>query len=150
MYQNHDEPLTDDETGFPVQFLSACPRGGDTPFCVLRGKNEMKVDVQTDDGMYLIDIDLPDFTEDQIWLDLDDGFLTVTAERHRDTEETDIYGRLIYQERLTDILQRGFFVDPALTPDDITARYAVGVLRLALPAPREARSAGVKCLLLNN
>ncbi|MCQ2458671.1 MAG: Hsp20 family protein [Clostridia bacterium] len=150
MYCYPDDSLTDDETGFPVRFLSSCPHGGDTPFCVLTGKNEMKVDIQMDDNMCLIDIDLPDFSEDQIYLDLDDGFLTVTAEKYRDTQETDIYGRMIYREKLTDILQRGFFVDRTLTPDDIRARYAVGVLRLELPVPRETRYSGVKCMLLNN
>ena len=87
--------------------------------------------------LYTIDIDLPGFKRNQISLDLENGFLIVTAEKHCDHDQKDSEGRLIHQERFTGELRRSFYVGDTLTEDDVKARYTDGVLRLELPKAQE-------------
>ena len=132
-----EEPLSAEEMGFPFGMLDRGLCSMDNTLYGRRAKNEMKADVQEHETGYTIDIDLPGFKRDQISLDLENGFLTVTAEKHLDREEKDSACRIIHQERFTSELRRSFYVGDTLTEDDVKARYADGVLRLALAKQQE-------------
>lgn len=132
-----EETLLEEEMGFPFGMLNRGLRSMDNALYGRRAKSEMKVDVQEHETGYTIDIDLPGFKRDQISLDLENGFLIVTAEKHCDHDQKDSEGRLIHQERFTGELRRSFYVGDTLTEDDVKARYADGVLHLELPKPQE-------------
>ena len=132
-----EETLLEEEMGFPFGMLNRGLRSMDNALYGRRAKNEMKVDVQEHETGYTIDIDLPGFKRDQISLDLENGFLTVTAEKHLDRDRKDSDGKLIHQERFAGELRRSFYVGDTLTEDDVKARYADGVLHLELPKPQE-------------
>ena len=102
----------------------------------LYGKNaarEMKTDVHEHEDHYTVDIDLPGFKKDEINLTLENGYLTVSAAKGMDKDETDKKGKIIRQERYAGALQRSFYVGDALTEQDITARFENGVLSLNVP-----------------
>ena len=102
----------------------------------LYGKNaarEMKTDVHEHEDHYEVDIDLPGFKKDEIDLSLQNGYLTVSATKGVDKEETTKKGKLIRQERYAGSLQRSFYVGDALTEEDIAARFENGVLSLNVP-----------------
>ena len=102
----------------------------------LYGKNaarEMKTDVHEHEDHYEVDIDLPGFKKDEITLSLENGYLTVSAAKGLDKEETTKKGKVIRQERYAGSLQRSFYVGDALTEKDITARFENGVLSLNVP-----------------
>ncbi len=80
-----------------------------------------------------MDIDLPGFKKDEIDLSLQNGYLTVSATKGVDKEETTKKGKLIRQERYAGSLQRSFYVGDALTEQDIAARFENGVLSLNVP-----------------
>ena len=42
-------------------------------------KNLMKTDVRELDGSYELDVDLPGFKKDEVTVDLQDGYLTISA-----------------------------------------------------------------------
>ena len=44
-----------------------------------RGKNLMKTDVQESDDSYLMEMDLPGFSKDDVKVSLKDGYLTISA-----------------------------------------------------------------------
>ena len=46
----------------------------------------MKTDVQEVDGNYLLEIDVPGYDKENIQLELNDGYLTVTATKNEDNE----------------------------------------------------------------
>ena len=102
----------------------------------LYGKNaarEMKTDVHEHEDHYEVDVDLPGFKKDEITLELQNGYLTVTAAKGLGKDETTKKGKLIRQERYTGTLQRSFYVGDALTESDISAKLEHGVLSLSIP-----------------
>ena len=102
----------------------------------LYGKNaarEMKTDVREHEDHYEVDIDLPGFTKDDITLELENGYLTVTAAKGLDKDEATKKGTVIRRERYAGTLQRSFYVGDGLTEADIKAKLEHGVLSLSLP-----------------
>lgn len=97
------------------------------------GKDVMKTDVKEKDGSYEVDIDLPGFKKDEINVELDDGYLTISAEKSLDKDEEKKHGRYIRRERYAGALQRSFYVGDALTQEDIKAKYEHGILKLSVP-----------------
>ena len=117
----------------------------------LYGKNavrEMKTDVHEHEDHYEVDIDLPGFKKEDISLELQNGYLTVTASKGVDKEETNQQGRLIRQERYAGSMQRSFYVGEALTEQDITARLEHGVLSLNIPKREERRVPEKKVIMI--
>ena len=102
----------------------------------LYGRNanrEMKTDVREKEDGYEIDMDLPGFKKDQIELNLENGYLTVTANKGFDKDEKDKQGRMIRQERYAGSMQRSFYVGDNMTEEDVKAHFEDGVLHLNLP-----------------
>ena len=96
-------------------------------------KREMKTDVREKEDGYEIDMDLPGFKKDQVELSLENGYLTVTANKDFDKDEKDDKGRMIRQERYAGSMQRSFYVGDNMTEEDVKARFEDGVLHLNLP-----------------
>ena len=96
-------------------------------------KREMKTDVREKEDGYEIDMDLPGFKKDQVELSLENGYLTVTANKGFDKDEKDDKGRMIRQERYAGSMQRSFYVGQTMTEEDVKARFEDGVLHLNLP-----------------
>ena len=84
----------------------------------------MKTDVHEHDDHYEVDIDLPGFSKDEINLELKEGYLTVSAAKGVDKDNTDRKGKIIRQERYAGAMQRSFYVGEHLTEEDIQERCA--------------------------
>ena len=93
----------------------------------------MKTDVRETDNSYEVDIDLPGFKKDEVNVQLEDGYLTIKAERKSDGEETDQKGRVIRSERFMGTCQRTFYVGDHVKKEDVAAAYEDGVLKLNVP-----------------
>jgi len=93
----------------------------------------MRTDIREHEGHYEVDIDLPGFKKDEIELNLEKGYLTVSAAKGVDKDETDKKGRVIRQERYAGAMQRSFYVGTAVTDQDVKARFEDGVLKLVVP-----------------
>ncbi len=125
-------------------------RGFARPQHVLYGKNAghmMKTDVkETEDG-YELDVDLPGFRKDEIKLELNGGYLTISTEKTLEKDEKTRKGKMLRQERYAGTMQRSFYVGENLTEEDIAAKYENGVLHLTLPK-KEARKVPEKKTIL--
>ena len=111
-------------------------RGFDDVEKKLYGKNAahvMKTDVREHDSGYEIDIDLPGFKKDEISLELESGYLTVSAAKGLDKDEKTKQGKLIRSERYSGAMQRSFYVGEHLTEEDVKAKFEDGVLKLTIP-----------------
>ena len=93
----------------------------------------MKTDVHEQEGQYEVDMDLPGFKKEEITLELNNGYLTVSAAKGLDKDENDKKGKLIRQERYAGSMQRSFYVGENLTEEDIKASFQHGVLSLIIP-----------------
>lgn len=89
-------------------------------------------DVAESDDSYTLTADLPGFNKDDIKIEVNDGVLTVSAERKTETEETSSNGKIIHKERSYGSYQRSFSLAD-IEEDNITAKYDNGVLTLTLP-----------------
>ena len=95
--------------------------------------HEMKTDVRETDSGYEVDIDLPGFKKDEINVQLDNGYLSISAAKGLDKEEKDKEGKYIRKERYAGSMRRSFYVGDAITEEDIKAKYESGILRLSIP-----------------
>ena len=93
----------------------------------------MKTDVHEHDDHYEIVIDLPGFKKDQINLELQNGYLTVSAAKGLDKDEKDKKGRYIRQERYAGAMSRSFYVGTAVTVEDMGAKFENGILQITVP-----------------
>ena len=109
---------------------------GRNPLYGKREKNLMKTDVREVENHYEVDIDLPGFKKDEVNVELQDGYLTVSASKGLDKDQKDKEGRYIRQERYSGTCSRTFYVGD-LKKEDISAKYEDGILRLTLPKAEE-------------
>ncbi len=124
------ESLFDDLMESPFQEMDREMRRADRQLNV---KHEMRTDVHETENSYAIDMDLPGFKKDQIQLELEDGYLTITASKKVNKDEQDSDGKLIRQERFLGSMQRSFYVGEHVTEKDVKAKFEDGVLHLELP-----------------
>ena len=97
-------------------------------------KNVMKTDIKELDHGYELEIDLPGFKKEQIKASLENGYLTISAEKGLDEEEQDKKnGRYIRRERYTGACERTFYVGEDVTHEDIKAEFKHGILKLFIP-----------------
>ena len=96
-------------------------------------KNMMKTDVKEKEGGYEIAIDLPGFKNDEISVQLNNGYLTIQAAKGLDKDETDKNGRYIRRERYAGSMSRSFYIGSHVTEADIRAKYENGILTLDVP-----------------
>ena len=96
-------------------------------------KNIMKTDVkETEDG-YEVIVDLPGFKKDEIGVELENGYLNISASKGLDKDETDKKGKYIRKERYGGSCQRSFYVGEDLKVEDIKANFKHGILSLSVP-----------------
>ncbi len=107
--------------------------GKKNPLYGKNAKNMMKTDIREHDSGYEVDVDLPGFKKDEINLELENGYLTVSAAKGLDKDEKDDKGRYIRRERYAGAMQRSFYVGDTLTQEDIKAKYENGILSISVP-----------------
>nr|WP_296266783.1 Hsp20/alpha crystallin family protein [uncultured Merdimonas sp.] len=107
--------------------------GKKNPLYGKNAKNMMKTDIREHDEGYELDVDLPGFKKDEINVQLDNGYLTISASKGLDKDQKDEKGRYIRQERYAGAMQRSFYVGDAVSQEDIKAKYEDGILKLSVP-----------------
>lgn len=125
------ENLFDDFFGNDLDLFPALP--GSKALYGKHAKNLMKTDVRETENSYELDIDLPGFKKDEINVELKDGYLSISAAKGLDKDETDKEGRYIRQERYAGTCSRSFYVGEGVEPADVSAKFEDGILRLSLP-----------------
>lgn len=103
----------------------------------------------TDEGeAYKLTADLPGFKKDDINIEVENGILTITAERNEETEDKDKKGRYIRRERTYGSYRRSFDL-AEVEEDNITAKYEDGVLTLELPKKTAPEIESKKSITIN-
>lgn len=116
--------------------------GGKDPLYGKHGANIMKTDVRETDTSYELDVDLPGFKKDDVSLQLENGYLTITAGKGLDKDEKDKEGKYIRRERYSGTCSRSFYVGDGLQPTDINAKFEDGILKVSMPktAPKQEKN----------
>lgn len=108
-------------------------RGGRNPLYGKREKNLMKTDVKETEKEYELDVDLPGFKKEEVCVKLNDGYLTISAEKSLNKDETRKDGTYLRKERWVGNSSRSFYVGTGVTKEDIKANMHDGILHLTFP-----------------
>ena len=110
-------------------------RNTDNTMSAVMPANMMTTDVRETDKGYDVDIDMPGFKKEDINLELNNGYLTVSASRcseHEDKAPSDS-GKWLRSERYMDSCSRSFYVGEDVKESDIHASYRNGTLCIQVP-----------------
>ena len=103
--------------------------------------NLMKTDIQEHEDGYTLEMDLPGFKKEEIQIELNNGYMTISAAKGLDEDEKDKKsGKYIRRERYTGSCQRSFYVGEDVSEEDIKAEFKHGILKLFIPK-KEAKPA---------
>lgn len=104
-----------------------------SPFFTRSEANMMKTDIKEHDNGYELTVDLPGVKKEDIKAELNDGYLTITAENNTSKDEKDEKGKYLCRERYSGSYSRSFYVGDAVTEEDIRAKFENGTLTLDIP-----------------
>ena len=131
----------DDWMDFPFERFDRDFWGKKNPLYGKNAKNMMKTDIREHEAGYELDIDLPGFKKDEITVDLENGYLTISAEKGLDKDEKEKEtGHYIRKERYAGACSRSFYVGEDVEQADIKAEFKHGILTLFVPK-KEAKPA---------
>lgn len=99
-----------------------------------------RTDIRDMGDRYLLESELPGFDKEDIRLDLDGDYLTVSAQRSTEKEEGDKNGNYLRRERSTSSYRRSFNI-AACDSEKIDAEYRNGILTVTLPKKQEQQPA---------
>ena len=139
-----EENLLDDLFGFPYM------KDFDNMEKKLYGRKAsrmMKTDIREKENNYEVAIDLPGFKKEEIEVELNDGYITISASKGLDKDSNDKKGKLIRQERYAGAMQRSFYVGENIEKEDVEATYRHGVLTLTIPKKAEEKKVPEKNLI---
>ncbi len=119
-----------------------------TPFVTRTESNMMKTDIKEHDTGYELIIDLPGVKKENIKAELNDGYLTVSAESSASKDEKDAKGKYICRERYSGSYSRSFYVGDGVTEQDITAKFEDGTLKLSVPKKEVLQQKQNKCITI--
>ena len=111
----------------------------DPVFNVNTTTNRMSTDIKEKENGYELSMEVPGFDKEDLKLDLEDGYLTISAEHNTTNEEKDNEGHIIRQERYYGNTKRSFYVGDAVTKEDIQAKYDKGVLNIFVPKKEQKK-----------
>ena len=112
--------------------------GGRDPLYGKHARNMMKTDIREKDDSYELIVDLPGFKKDEVSIDVKDGYLSISAAKGLDKDESDKIGRVIRQERYAGTCSRSFYVGD-VKPEDVKAKYESGILTITLPKAEQKK-----------
>ena len=127
-----EENYIDDLFGFPMKEFDDMERNMERKLYGRKASRMMKTDIREKDDNYEVSIDLPGFKKEEITVELDNGYLTISAAKGLDKDENK-KGKFIRQERYAGSMTRSFYIGENVEKEDVEATYRHGVLTLTVP-----------------
>ena len=100
------------------------------PFFVGGETKLMKTDIKEKKDKYLVDIDLPGYEKEDIKIEVEDGYLTISA--HKSEKHDDKDKHYIKRERYFGSFKREFYIGD-VNHKDIKAEFKDGTLKVIVP-----------------
>ena len=107
------------------------------PFFGEKENKIMKTDLKEKDGKYMLEIDVPGYDKEDIKIELNEGYLTVSAEKNEEKE--DKHAKYLKRERFTGMCSRSYYVGENVSEEDIKANFKNGILKIEFPKEPEKR-----------
>ena len=107
--------------------------------------DSMRTDIKETDDDYKLSIEMPGFKKDEIRVSLENGYLTVSAEKaEKEEEDKDKSAKYLRRECRVSC-QRSYYVGDDVEVDSVKAKYENGMLELSVPkaAPKQIASKSI-------
>ncbi len=98
-------------------------------------ESNMKCDIYEKEGAYHIEMDIPGFKKEDISVECDKGYLTITAEKSSSTDESEDK-KYIRRERSYGKYKREFYLGD-VDADGVKANFENGILKITVPKREE-------------
>ena len=111
----------------------------DDPF--FSGEREsklMKTDIKEKKDKYIIEMDLPGYEKENISLEINDGYLMISAKTNQNKDEKE-EGKYVRKERFVGECSRSFYVGENIKEEDIKASFKNGILKIEVPKKEERK-----------
>lgn len=105
---------------------------GMDPFFERKEMKLMRTDIKEKGNNYIIEIDLPGYEKEDIEIELEKGYLKVSAKTTKETDNSEDE-KYIHKERFYGECSRSFYVGENLKEEDIKAAFKNGILTLTVP-----------------
>ena len=105
---------------------------GDDDFIPKKERNLMKTDIKEKKDKYIIEMDLPGYSKENINLELNDGYLMVSAKVEKENNH-DEPEKFVRRERFYGECSRSFYVGSDITEEDIEAEFKNGIWKRDVP-----------------
>ena len=102
------------------------------PFFSNHENKVMKTDIKENDESYSIVVDLPGYNKEDIKIDVEEGYLTISAKMQEENNEEQ-NGKFVRRERYFGECSRSFYVGDSIETEDVKATYKNGTLKLEVP-----------------
>ena len=99
----------------------------------------MKTDVKETEKNYILDVDLPGFKKEDVNLNLENGYLTISAKREHKVDNENRKENFVRRERSFGQFSRSFYVGD-VEQDKIEAHLENGILTIKLPKEEEKKA----------
>ncbi len=93
----------------------------------------MRTDIREIGEDYLLEIEMPGFSKDEIHAELEKGYLTISGVHVGKIDEDERQGKYIRRERNLGKCSRTFYIGENLKQEDVKAKYENGILTVAFP-----------------
>ncbi len=100
-------------------------------------KNSLKVDIKETENGYILEADFPGMKKDDINIEYNQGYLTISGEKKTESEDKEKKENYIRKERYYEKASRSFYVGE-INKDEIKAKFENGVLEVTLPKEQKA------------
>ena len=96
---------------------------------VLRS-NALVTDVIEEDDKYLLEVEVPGFSKDNLEISFDEGYLIINAKKEDSTEDTNL--KYVRRERSTENAKRSYYFGE-VNYESISASFEDGILKVVIP-----------------
>lgn len=108
--------------------------------------DSMKTDIKETANAYELDVEMPGFNKEDISIDVDNGYMTIRAEKKEKEESGKEEHRYVRKERSVSC-QRSYYIGDT-EESDIKAKYDKGILTVTLPKKEEKKPEGKKTIAI--
>ena len=98
----------------------------------MSGMGTFKVDVKDNGSSYQLVADLPGIKKEDVFLDYENGYLTIQAKVDQEKEEKDEANKYVCRERYCGNVSRSFYIGD-IDKETINAEFRDGILTVDMP-----------------
>lgn len=108
----------------------------------------MRTDIKESDSAFDLEIDLPGVKKEDVSVEIENGYLEVTAESKHESEEKDDSRSYVRKERFSGKFSRRFYMGDDIDEDAITAKFEDGTLKVNIPKRSEPEPESKKSIAI--